>query len=275
MTNDESRTGKPGNSSGEDMDYSDVTEVPGNKISAEALEMMCLRYGFAGDICAGKDVLEVACGAGQGLGLLARKGRSIVGGDYTERLLQMAREHYGTSMKLVRLDAHQLPFHAGSFDVVLLYEAIYYLANAERFVRECRRVLRDGGVVLICSVNREWPDFSPSPLSTRYYSAEELADLLSRSGFLVEIRGAFQVSRKSPKDVIVSFVKRAARELRLIPKTMKGKEFLKRVFLGKLVPMPREIPGNTSCSAGPEPTPSFRPLPGYKVIFAVGYVKSI
>jgi SAM-dependent methyltransferase len=197
----------------------------------------------------------------------------VVGGDYTERLLHLAREHYGAVMNLVRLDAHRLPFRAGEFDVVLLYEAIYYLSNAEEFVRECRRVLRGGGKVLICTVNREWPDFNPSPLSTRYYSVGELTNLLKAGGFQVEIRGAFQVSRISPKDAIVSLAKRTARSMGLIPKTMKGKEFLKRIFLGRLVPMPREISGPPAHSAAPEPIPSSRRLPEYKVIFAIGYVK--
>jgi len=254
-------------------DYSEVTEVPGNRLSVEALDMMRLRYTFAGEICAGKNILEVACGAGQGLGLLAGKARSVVAGDYTERLLHLAREHYGSGMNLVRLDAHRLPFRAGSFDVVLLYEAIYYLASAEEFIGECRRVLRSGGTVLICTVNREWPDFNPSPLSTRYFSAGELVRLLRAGGFQVETRGAFQVSRISPKDAIVSLAKRAARSMRLIPKTMKGKEFLKRIFLGRLVPMPVEIPGFPAYSAAPEPIPSSGRISGYKVIFAIGQAR--
>jgi SAM-dependent methyltransferase len=145
-------------------------------------------------------------------------------------------------MKLVRLDAHELPFRTECFDVILLYEAIYYLDKPECFLQECRRILRSGGTVLICTANREWSDFNPSPFSTRYFSAAELSDLLQQFGFHVEVRGACPVAAETARDRIVSIVKHLAVRFHLIPKTMKGKEFLKRVFLGRLVTMPFEVP---------------------------------
>lgn len=54
------------------VDYSTVTEIPGNKISKEQLTRLYHRYHFASLFCKGKDVLEVACGGGMGLGYLAK-----------------------------------------------------------------------------------------------------------------------------------------------------------------------------------------------------------
>ena len=109
-----------------DIDYTGVTEVPGSRVTREQLARMYNRYFFAFQFCEGKDVLEVACGAGQGLGLLARRARKLVGGDYTENLIDVAWKHYGGRIPLVRFDAHTLPFREESFDVVIFYEAIYY-----------------------------------------------------------------------------------------------------------------------------------------------------
>lgn len=254
------------------MDYTSVTEAPGNHITREALTMMCTRYAYAADLCEGKDVLEVACGAGQGLGYLAKRARRVVGGDYTEQLLQTARHHYRDKIPLMRLDAHVLPFRDRCFDVVILYEAIYYLPYPGRFLEECRRVLRDGGVLLICTINREWSDFNPSPFSTRYFSAQELSELLQEHQFRVEIYGAFPVKSGSIRDLVVSFIRRTAVALHLIPKTMKGKELLKRLFLGKLVPMPAEVADGMADYAPPRPLSSDSMSAQYRVLYAIAHV---
>jgi ubiquinone/menaquinone biosynthesis C-methylase UbiE len=253
-------------------DYTTVTDVPGIKASREQLAMLYTRYRYAAQFCEGKDVLEVACGAGQGLGYLAKKARQVVGGDYTDHLLQVARRHYGEAMPLLRLDAHTLPFRDSSFDVVILYEAIYYLSYPERFVEECRRVLRDRGVLLICTVNREWPDFNPSPFSTQYFSAKELSELLQKHQFRVELLGGFRVAKESTRDAVVSSIKQIAVALRLMPKTMKGKEFLKRIFFGKLVPLPSEVADGMAEYSSLQPVSHDSTVSGYKVLYVVGRI---
>ncbi len=253
-------------------DFTTVTETPGIGATNEQLSMLYTRYKSAAAFCEGKDVLEVACGAGQGLGYLAKRARHVVGGDYEARLLLLARHHYGEKMPLVRLDAHVLPFRARSFDVIILYEAIYYLSHPEWFVEECRRVLRGGGVLLICTVNREWSDFNPSPFSTRYFSARELFELLRKHQFQVELFGGFSAVRESARDVIALLIKRTAVALHLMPKTMKGKEFLKRVFFGKLIRLPPEIEDGMAEYSPPQPIPHDSTVSGYKVLYAVGHV---
>ncbi|MEK7217323.1 MAG: class I SAM-dependent methyltransferase [Chloroflexota bacterium] len=132
-------------------DFSNVTEVPGARASREQAAMLYTRYAFAARLCRGKEILEVACGSGMGLGFLARTAKRVVGGDCTQGLLRQARKHYGARIPLVRLDAHGLPFRDSSFDAIILYEAIYYLADPSLFLQECRRVLREGGSLIVCS----------------------------------------------------------------------------------------------------------------------------
>lgn len=250
-------------------DYTTVTELPGAAASPEQLSMLYTRYAYAAGFCEGKEVLEVACGAGLGLGYLAKKATRVVGGDFTEPLLRVARHYYGEAMPLVRLDAHALPFRDRRFDVIILYEAIYYLAGPGQFVKECRRVLRDGGVLLICTVNRGWSDFNPSPFRTHYFSAGELSDLLREHRFQVELHGAFPVVNGSVKDTVVSFLKRAAVTLHLMPKTMKGKELLKRIFFGKPVPLPAKVEEGMAAYSRPAPLSSDSSDSRYKVLFAL------
>ena len=209
--------------------------------SREQLAMLLTRYDLAARHSSGKDVLEVGCGAGLGLGYVAMRARRIVGGDYTSALLKTAQRHYGTRVPLVRLDAQRLPFRGASFDLVLLYETIYYLHNPDQFVTEAHRVLRAEGMLIICTVNREWVEFNPSPFSTRYYTAAELEVLLLESGFTTRAFGAFSARAKGMRPVLTSVIKRAAVAWRLMPKTMRGKQLLKRVFFGPLTPLPSEI----------------------------------
>lgn len=254
------------------IDYTTVTEVPGNRVTHEQLERMYHRYRFAADFSEGKDVLEVACGAGLGLGYLAKKAKRVVGGDYTENLVKVAKDYYGERLPVLRLDAQFLPFRPKSFDVVILYEAIYYLAKPEDFFNEARRILREDGVLLIATVNKDWSEFNPSPFSTSYFSVPVLTELLQKNGFKVEMYGAFSVLPKNAKEKIISSVRKLAVALHLIPKTMKGKEFLKKVFYGKLKSLKGEI-GEGSCEySSPSSLPLNLPNEEYKVIYAVARV---
>ncbi|MBI4869977.1 MAG: class I SAM-dependent methyltransferase [Candidatus Riflebacteria bacterium] len=251
-------------------DFSDVTERAGNRVTEENLSMDVTRYAFAARQSKGRDVLEVACGAGQGLGTLAASARRVVGGDFTESLVRVARRHYGARVPVLRLDAHELPFGRASFDMVVLYEAIYYLKRPEVFLAECRRVLRPRGLLLICSANREWADFNPSPFATRYYSGRELADLARQTGFEPELLGAFRLGPRSPRQKLVSVLKRTAVSLGLIPKTMAGKEWLKRLFLGRLVQQPVELRDGLAPDRPPEPLPPDAAVTEHKVVYLVG-----
>ena len=254
------------------IDYSTVTEVPGNKVTQEQMVRMFHRYRFAASFCEGKDVLEVACGAGQGLGYLARKARRMAGGDCTHNLIWSAKGYYKNRIELYILDAHQLPFKDKSFDVVILYEAIYYLAYPEQFLSETRRVLRKGGVLLIATVNKDWSEFNPSPLSTRYFSVPDLNRVLQESGFETEFCGAFSVVPNTLKEAIISKMRKIAVGLHLIPKTMKGKEFLKKMFYGKLVPLTEEITEGICDYTPPERISSITPNFEYKVIYSIARI---
>jgi len=232
--------------------------------------MVYTRYAFAGKLCEKRDVLEVACGGGHGLGYLARKARRVVGGDYTERLLALAQRHCRGQVPLVRLDGHSLPFRPGSFGVVLLCEALYYLTETPRFVDEARRVLSRDGCLIISTINREWPDFNPSPFSTRYFSGTELLALLEDRGFQTKIYGAFPVVNDSARERVISTIRRAAVRLHLIPRTMRGKEVLKRVFLGRLAVFPTEVVDAMAPYCAPAPLLPHGPIRDFKVLFAVG-----
>jgi ubiquinone/menaquinone biosynthesis C-methylase UbiE len=245
-----------------------VTEVTGDKVSREQLQRMYTRYSFAHQHGSGKDVLELGCGSGQGLGLLSKSAKKVVGGDISASLLDMARQHYNGRVPLVRLDAQKLPFKDQSFDVVILFEAIYYLMDSVAFVKECKRMLRPEGKLLICNANKNLPDFNPSPHSVNYFSPPDFERLLEPFGFELECFGDSKVDENQFKNYLLTRIKKNAIRLRLIPDTMAGKKYLKRIFFGKLVNLPAELSQNYQ-NHSPRVIDPSRIDVNHKVIFAV------
>lgn len=252
-------------------DYLTVTEIPGNKATREQMERLFHRYHFASTQGHPKEVLEVACGAGMGLGYLKLAAEKVIGGDVDDSLLKIAQDYYQRrpGIEIRKLDAQCLPFADQSFDFVILFEAIYYLPRPETFIYEAERVLRPRGTLMVCTVNKDWPDFNPSPFSHRYLSGIELGRLLKTKFPEVNLFGAFPVLVDSSKDKILSLIKRTAVGLHLIPKTMKGKELIKRFFFGELVSIPAEITPDMAVYRPPAPLGMDEPDRVHKVLYAL------
>lgn len=252
-----------------DNDYISVTEIAGDEVTQEQVDRLCNRYYWAGKYCSGKDVVEVACGTGQGLGYLSGITKSFEGGDYSDAILSIARRHYGERIALRQFDAQDMPFEDKSKDVIILFEAIYYIPDVEKFVSECKRILRPGGKVLIATANKDLYDFNPSPHSYRYYGVVELRDLFAGHGFTTEFYGDTPLDEVSILQRVLRPVKKFVVDFGLMPKSMAGKKLLKRIVFGGLVKMPAEITAETSQYIEPTRISSKRPDTEHKVIYCV------
>lgn len=251
-------------------DYATVTEVAGEAITRDQLVRMCHRYRWAANYCADKDVLELACGSGQGLGYLLRFARSLQAGDISPKLVETAQSHYNGRVKITVIDAMELPFPSASLDVVILFEAIYYLSDASRMLSEAHRVLRPDGVILIATANKDTPDFNPSPFSHEYYGTVELHKLLENSGFRSELTAAWEIGSSTMIQRMLVYAKRIAVTLGLMPKTMSGKKWLKRIVFGTLEHMPAEIDPEAFEFIPPAPVSTQQPNRSHRVIYCVG-----
>jgi SAM-dependent methyltransferase len=222
-------------------DFSEVTELAGEEVSSEQVMRVCTRYAWAVKYCDGKDVLEIACGSGPGLGVLAKRARSLVAGDISESILGRARRHYGSRIDLRVMDAQSLPFPDSSLDVVIIFEALYYVPDAECFMKECRRVLRRGGMVLVSNANKDLSDFNPSPHSHVYHGVAELTGLARRHGMEPEFFGDIPIAEVSWRQKVLRPVKKCAVALGLVPRSMAGKRLLKRLVFGSPATFPPEV----------------------------------
>lgn len=250
-------------------DFRAVTELPDTPISREQLERLVNRYTWASTYCRDRDVVEAGCGIGPGLGMLAGVARSLEAGDYCRANLDIASRHYGSRIRLLEFNAEAMPFADKSKDVIVLFEAIYYLPRPERFLTECVRVLREGGHVLLATANKDLWDFHPSPYSHTYFGVVELGSIFARFGFSCSFFG-FQPADRSPmRQRLLRPLKRAAVVAGIMPKTMGGKRWLKRIVFGVEVPMPAELIFDADGYQEPEPIAVEQPDRRHKIIYCV------
>ena len=98
-------------------------------------------------------VLDAGCGGG-GMPLsLAEEARQVVGIDPIDRFgaagVRLARERRLPNLQFALADGMALPFKDRSFDLVLSHAVIEHVADAPLYLRECARVLADGGRVYL------------------------------------------------------------------------------------------------------------------------------
>lgn len=159
------------------------------------------RYIFAANFVQNKVVLDVACGSATGSTYLAIKGaKTVVGLDVSQEALRDARRWNKGKEKvaLILSDAQALPFADNSFDVIVSFETIEHLKELEKFLAECRRVLRKRGIFICSTPNKKVhsPLFRKpvNPYHIREFFPEEFYDLLGKYFIDVKAYGQQQLN---------------------------------------------------------------------------------
>jgi SAM-dependent methyltransferase len=113
------------------------------------------RYVLAGELTAGKRVLDAACGEGYGSAHLARTAKTVIGVDISQESIAHASERYQAgNLEFQLADVCNLPFKDNEFECIVSFETLEHLEDQSGLLKEFRRVLEPGGFLLISSPDK-------------------------------------------------------------------------------------------------------------------------
>lgn len=106
----------------------------------------------------GQRALEVGSGRGSKTPFLVDGKAKLVGLDIAPQMAKLASEsNQEPRYAFLAAEADRLPFASGSFDSAYFVAVLHHLPSIESEIREVRRVLREGGKVVVLDPNgRSW-----------------------------------------------------------------------------------------------------------------------
>jgi ubiquinone/menaquinone biosynthesis C-methylase UbiE len=137
-------------------------------------------------------ILDIGCGGGKNIGnLLGRAPQGRVWGvDYAQESVEKSERTNKRAVlqgraKVVQASVSSLPFEDGEFDVATAFETIYFWPELLHDFVEVRRVLKAGGVFLICNeaARPEGWEKCTEMLDLSVYTKENLSRILLEAGF--------------------------------------------------------------------------------------------
>jgi ubiquinone/menaquinone biosynthesis C-methylase UbiE len=146
------------------------------------------------------NVLDVATGGGHTALAFSPHVASVVASDLSSDMLRAARDHLAAkgspNVIFLAAEAEGLPLASGAFDLVTCRIAAHHFPDLDRFVRECSRVLKPGGALLVQDQLLPEEDTTAryidayerrrDPSHHRAYSASEWRKFYIQSGLRVE-----------------------------------------------------------------------------------------
>jgi demethylmenaquinone methyltransferase / 2-methoxy-6-polyprenyl-1,4-benzoquinol methylase len=131
-----------------------------NRTMTAGLDQRWRRATVAAVVRPGDRVLDACCGTGDLAIAAARAGGRVTGVDFSERMLERAREK-APELEWVQGDALALPFPDGSFDAATVGFGVRNLDDLEAGLAELRRVLRPAGRLAILEITRPSGPLAP------------------------------------------------------------------------------------------------------------------
>ena len=153
-------------------------------------------YQTAEKFVEGKKLLEIGCNTGYGSATLADLPGEMHAIDVSEKAIRTAKDEHGDSGIHFRVtDGRQLPFGSDEFDVIIAFQLIEHVVDADALLQDIRRVLRKDGLLLMTTPNGEMrldPGMKPwNKFHVREYAHQELRACIHRSFEHVDVAGLF------------------------------------------------------------------------------------
>ncbi len=176
------------------VDYDEIAPHYDVRYGANSLEgVAALLRQLAAEAGGGQArALEVGCGTGHWLSVLAGQVGQVFGLDLSRGMLLEARRQ-APAAGLVQGQAGCLPFAGARFDLIVCVNALHHFPDPRAFIAEARRLLRPGGALVNVGMDPHagrdrWYvyDYFPGTLEAdrrRFPSAGTLVDWVKAVGF--------------------------------------------------------------------------------------------
>ena len=144
-------------------------------------DTLCGHFGRSGATpLEGLSLLDIGCGGGLVSEPMARLGASVTAVDAAEANIKTALVHaeengltidyrHGTAEQLLDQDGPE------QFDVVLNLEVVEHVADPDSFLRNCAKMVKPGGMMIVGTINR-----TPRAFLTAIFGAEYVMGWLPR-----------------------------------------------------------------------------------------------
>ena len=120
---------------------------------------------------AGLKILDIGCGGGLLSEPMARLGASVIGADAAARNIPVAKVHAeqsGLEIDYRHTTAEDLAAEGYKFDVVLNMEVVEHVADPALYLSACHALLRDGGLHICSTINRNPKSFMMAIVGAEY-----------------------------------------------------------------------------------------------------------
>jgi ArsR family transcriptional regulator len=138
---------------------------------------------------AGGVLVEIGSGSGALLGELSRRGAQLIAVDHSPAMLDVARQQVAAEgLRNVELrlgEMMHLPLADGAAGAVLLNMVLHHAADPPTVLREIRRVLAPGGVLVLADLARHEREVAREQLADQWlgFDEAELTGWLLAAGF--------------------------------------------------------------------------------------------
>lgn len=150
-----------------------------------------------------KRCLDIGTGTGQIGGNLFRHGIRVIGLDRSKIMLHEARHRLGL---VTCADVEELPFPDSTFDSVTLRQVLHYVDD-QKCLQEIGRILKNEGLFACAQIAAPddelalwWTEIKRivQPLRQKFYTEQELIELIVATGFSIEKVKILKLRRRDP-----------------------------------------------------------------------------
>jgi len=165
-----------------------TTEIASAEIASDnpIHQRLLSAYQFAKPYVKG-DLLELGCGEGRGVELLAPLAKSYLGVDKIQHVIDLLNRQF-PNYSFIRDSFPPFSFEDNEFDSIVTFQVIEHIKEDEEFIKEIHRVLKPGGSALITTPNIKMT-LSRNPWHVREYTADQLIALCGKYFSKVEMKG--------------------------------------------------------------------------------------